>query len=141
MKIKSSLIISLTMILCISCSDTNSPNKAVKIDKHLTATGEAAPKPDMKAMFGPNYQKGDIGHSKGIVTAVDANTGRITIDHGTLHGTLIEAAVSPFETLPSAKNIILTPNDQVEFLVKKGNDSTYRLLKICVFTAPETGCL
>ena len=141
MKMRSNLIMSLAILLCVSCSDTKSTTQAVEIDKHPIATRETAPKPDMKAMFGPNYQKGDIGHSKGIVTAVDTNAGPITIDHGVVHGTLIEAAVSTFEMLPSTKNISLTPNDQVEFLIKKDNDSTYRLLKICVFTAPETGCL
>lgn len=141
MKTYSSALVSLAAYLCVSCSVHESPAAPVDLNEPSVAAENTSKKPDMKAMFGQDYEKGDIGHSKGMITEVDASTGLITINHSTVHGTSIESAVSRFETLPGTKNITLKPSDQVEFLLKKGDDNKYRVLKICTIMANETGCL
>ena len=137
MRINCTLGSSLAAILLISC-EAGEPN-VEPLAKKRPASQHQASKPDMKAMFGPNYQKGDIGHSKGLVT--DISSSLITVDHSVVHGTLIKAAVSAFETLPSAKSGMISKGDQVEFLLKRGGDSQYRVLNICRLPANETSCL
>ena len=141
MKFVTISIVSLTALLCASCSTPQSANAPLKTGEPPIAKDSTTSKPDMKAMFGPDYQKGDIGHSTGMVTSVDTDKGLITIDHGILHGTSIVAGASTFETLPSAKSAIVSAGDKIEFLVKKGSDGTYRLLKICAIAKDEAGCL
>ena len=153
MKTQNGMLIGLAALLCMSCSAQKPLNAPVELsptssDANSAAkkaednlSNKAAKKPDMKALFGPDYKKGDIGHSTGVVTAIDVSSDHITINHGTVHGTSLEAAVSRFERLPNTKSVTLTPNDKVEFLLKKGSDSQYRLLAICAIKAPETRCL
>ena len=102
-------------------------------------TASAHSKPNMTEMFGPDYKKGDIGHSTGYIQSINAE--EVTIEHATVHGTGIEAKTTNFEVLDSADLSELAENDHVEFLVRKGSDSVYRLLAICNMGATGDKCL
>ena len=137
MNINCTSVLSIAAVFLISCNAVEST--VVPLAENKPSSQHQAAKPDMKAMFGPNYQKGDIGHSKGMVT--DINSGIVTINHGVVHGTSMKAKVSVFEALPSAKDPRVSIGDQVEFLLKRGDDSKYRLLNICRLSANEASCL
>lgn len=105
------------------------------------AVAAAKPKPDMKKMFGPDYKKGDIGHSKGVVQSIDIGSNQMIIDHGTVHGTSVVAAVTNFEAMEATDISKISEGVRVEFLVKKGTDGVYRLLSICDLGEDGTKCL
>lgn len=97
-------------------------------------------KPDMTELFGPDYKKGDIGHSFGVINTITA-AGNLVIEHGKIHGTDIEATTTELEVLSSADLAELIENSRVEFLVKKGHDHEYRVLSICKITTENPKCL
>ena len=78
MRIMSTFIVSLAAMLCVSCSAPKSENPSSELVEPTLEKEATSSKPDMKAMFGPDYQKGDIGHSTGLVTVLDSNAGKIT---------------------------------------------------------------
>ena len=97
-------------------------------------------KPNMTEMFGPNYQKGDIDHSTGVVKSIALGSD-LVIEHGEIHGTVIGAAITSFEVLDNTDISELSEKDYVEFLVKRGDDNVYRLLSICNMGAEKLKCL
>lgn len=113
----------------------------------LTACQPSAPPepekkpPDMKALFGEEYQPGDIGHAFGDVVFVSADGAQITINHGPIHGTPTPPATSQFEVIYAEDLSGISVSDPVEFLVRKGEDGTYRINAICKMKQEGTGCL
>jgi len=96
---------------------------------------------DYKAMFGPDYKRGDIGHSTGVVENTDNGASSITIAHGTIHGIDRQASTTTF---PIPENVALQDIDQgdrVEFLVKRESDNTYSMFKICEIQQSSEKCL
>lgn len=96
---------------------------------------------DYKAMFGPDYQKGDIGHSTGVIIDEGLATNVIVIEHGTIHGIESGADTTKFEILDEVDPSPMISGTNVEFLVKKGTDNIYRIFAICEVLEDEKSCL
>lgn len=114
-------------------------NKGLPTTVESTAASDDS-KPDMTELFGPDYKKGDIGHSFGVIKAMTV-AGNLVVEHGKIHGTDIEATTTEFEVLDSADLSELIENSHVEFLVKKDHDDEYRVLSICKITTENSKCL
>ena len=114
-------------------------NKGLPTTVESTAASDDS-KPDMTELFGPDYKKGDIGHSFGVIKAMTV-AGNLVVEHGKIHGTDIEATTTEFEVLDSADLSELIENSHVEFLVKKDHDDEYRVLSICNITTENSKCL
>ena len=97
--------------------------------------------PDMKALFGEDYQLGDIGHAYGDIVSISDPGTSITIDHGPIHGTQIRPSTSELEMTTGADLTGLSAGDPVEFLVRKGDDSIYRVMSICKMQPAGKNCL
>lgn len=97
-------------------------------------------KPSMAEMFGPDYKKGDIGHSTGIIKSITV-AGSLIIEHAKMHGTKIDAQTTEFEVLDSADISELAESNRVEFVTKRGKDDVYRVFKICKLSAGKRKCL
>lgn len=96
---------------------------------------------DMKAMFGPDYKKGDIGHSTGVVKSVDPETAYMVIDHGPVHGTSMGPMTMAFETSASIDVSKFSANDKVEFLVRLDEEGAYSIFAICDTVKDGPKCL
>lgn len=116
-------------------------------DMTAAASGDkaAAGKPkgglDYKKMFGPDYKRGDVGHSFGTVMSVAPGADYITLDHGKIHGIGMGAMTMGFDVLKEADVSGLEKGTKVEFLVKKGLDGTYRVFAICDMGGSDSSCL
>lgn len=106
-----------------------------------SAGGASAGKHNMSAMFGPDYMKGDVGHSTGTVVSVNLQDDYITIDHGEVHGIGMGPMTMGFEALGDADLAGLAPEDRVEFLVRMGETGSYGVFMICKMNAAGEGCL
>ena len=137
MKITLFLIVSILVLLSSLKTHSQENDSAATIDSNGTSSHS---KPNMTEMFGPDYKKGDIGHSTGIIELITTD-GDLVIDHAKIHGTSIEAATTGFEVLNSADISNLAGGDYVEFLIKKDHDDVYRLLSVCKMTTSSAKCL
>lgn len=141
MRKKNGLSVCLLAFWLVSCA----PAPATDTSKIEAAASEDAAKTkksvDMKALFGDDYQPGDIGHAFGEVVSTSQQTASITIDHGPIHGTPNPAATSKFDVIASEEITALSGGDQVEFLVRKGDDGTYRVSEICKMEKGSGSCL
>lgn len=99
------------------------------------------PKKDMKAMFGEDYKPGDIGHSFGEIVSIAPDGKYATIDHGEIHGINMGPMTMGFDALDSADLSAVSSGDNVEFVVKKGRDGSYRILSICALEPGQKKCL
>ena len=133
------LTISLLLLAFTQSSSFAHDIHAVDRDRAEQVT-EGNSKPNMTELFGPDYKKGDIGHSFGTLKNLSTE-GRVVIEHSKIHGTEIEASTTEFEVLPGADLSELTESNRVEFLIKKGDDDGYRVLSICKVTAENSKCL
>ena len=131
------LITLISVVLSVSNTQAQESGSVTTIESNDTPHSS---KPNMTEMFGPDYKKGDIGHSTGAIKSI--TLGRdLVIEHAEIHGTGIEAAVTGFEVLDNADISELSENDHVEFFVKRGDDNVYRLLSICNMGAEKLKCL
>ncbi|MEO1019654.1 MAG: copper-binding protein [Pseudomonadota bacterium] len=96
---------------------------------------------DMKALFGEDYQKGDIGHAYGTVQSINADRTNLVIDHGPIHGIDMAAMTMGFDVLAEADLSGIEEGDRVEFLVRKGRDGSYRIMTICTMKDDDVDCL
>ena len=127
------------------CLTSCGPAKAPAVPTPTPAVSQSksdtkGPK-DYKAIFGPDYKKGDIGHSKGVVIEKAAVNNVVTIKHGVIHGIDRGASTTEFESLETVDISPLSSGANVEFLVKKGPDDIYHLFKICEILEAGKSCL
>lgn len=130
-------------LLLTGCAQEVVPEQAKTVVPVKSQGDTVAPagKPDMKVMFGADYKKGDIGHSIGVLMAIKNDGAMLTIEHGTVHGTSVEANTTDFALLGDLDVSTLSETNRVEFLVKRGGDDVYRLLKICDLGPTSAKCL
>lgn len=95
----------------------------------------------MQAIFGPDYKRGDIGHSIGHVQSVDKTKSFITINHGVIHGTHMGSMEQTLEHLEKVERVDFRAGEEVKFLVRKGRDDTYRIFMICSMDKEGPECL
>ena len=128
-------------VILSTCSEVKDPAVATPASAvSQSKSAEKGPK-DYKAIFGPDYKKGDIGHSKGTITKLTSAANEVSIKHGVIHGIDRGAATTNFEVLDSANVSALSSGVNVEFLVKKGPDNIYRLFAICEILEAGKSCL
>ena len=122
---------------CLSaCSPAKAPAAAISQNKAANKGSK-----DYKALFGPDYKKGDIGHSKGVLIEKAAVNNVVTIKHGVIHGIDRGASTTEFETLETVDISPISSGADVELLVKKGPDNIYRLFAICEILEAGKSCL
>lgn len=143
------VLLAATALTLAACGDAEQPAQMDHSDHDMSAmSGGDAPgggKPkgglDYKKMFGPDYKRGDVGHSFGTVVSVAPDADYITLDHGKIHGIGMGAMTMGFDVLKDADVTDLQKGTKVEFLVKKGLDGSYRVFSICDMAGQDKSCL
>lgn len=139
MKLRISILMAGALVsACSQAEAPATPPPAVAVSE--TKSADKGPK-NYKAIFGPDYQKGDIGHSKGILIDKGNAAKTVVIEHGVIHGIERGAETTKFETLDTVDLSPLSSGVKVEFLVKKGPDTIYRLFAICEILEAGKSCL
>jgi len=127
---------------CGGAGETASHDHSGHHDAHHGAKGESsAPSKDMKALFGDDYQPGDIGHAFGEIVSIAPDGPFLTIDHGPIHGIGMGAMTMEFDVLSDVDVSGIDAGDKVEFLVKKSDAGTYDVMAICDLQSEEAKCL
>ena len=73
--------------VCLSsCGPAKAPAVPTPTPAVSQSQSDAKGPKDYKAIFGPDYKKGDIGHSKGVVIEKAVANNAVTIKHGVIHG-------------------------------------------------------
>ena len=96
---------------------------------------------EMKALFGENYKRGDIGHAFGEIVSVAPDGPFLTIEHGPIHGIDMGAMTMEFDVLSDVELAGIDKGDKVEFLVKKSGAGTFDVMAICGLEDEEPKCL
>ena len=135
------MIILMTGVSLSSCGQVETPATSAPTPAVSQRKSDVKGPKDYKAIFGPDYKKGDIGHSKGVVIEKAAVNNVVTIKHGVIHGIDRGASTTEFESLETVDISPLSSGANVEFLVKKGPDDIYHLFKICEILEAGKSCL
>lgn len=138
---KITITILIAGVILSSCGEVKEP--ATPKNTSTVSQNEYAdnsPK-DYKAMFGPDYRKGDIGHSTGVIIDEGLETNVVVIEHGMIHGIKRGADTTKFEILDKVDLSAMSSGVEVEFLVKRGTDNIYRLFAICEILEKGKSCL
>ena len=128
-------------LMLAACSKGEAPTaQKPTLEASQSKSGNKGAK-DYKAQFGPDYKRGDIGHSTGILIGQETAANVAVIEHGVIHGIDRGADTTKFEILDEANLSALSSGTKVEFLVKKGPDNIYRLFAICEILEDGKNCL
>ena len=135
------MIILMTGVSLSSCGQVETPSTSAPTPAVSQRKSDVKGPKDYKAIFGPDYKKGDIGHSKGVLIDANLAANEVVIKYGVIHGIERGADTATFERLDSADISTLYAGVEVEFLVKKGPDDIYRLFAICEILEAGQSCL
>ena len=138
---KFNIIILAAGLVLAACSKSEAPTAPKPaLEASQSKSGNKGPK-DYKALFGPNYKRGDIGHSTGVLIGQETAANLAVIEHGVIHGIDRSADTTKFEILDKTDISDISSGAKVEFLVKKGPDTIYRLFAICEILEDDESCL
>ena len=142
MKTQCIIVIALILAACSGAdeSSTNDLLNQTSADQNVHDHGSDKAK-DMKALFGDDYEPGDIGHSFGEIISIVQDGRFLIIDHGPIHGIDMAAMKMEFAVLADVDLSDIDEGDKVEFLVKKSSSGTYEVMAICDRGSEEVKCL
>lgn len=136
-----------SLVLASCGSDEPASHDAMDHSGHDMSAMESPPSGkkggmDYKAMFGPDYKKGDVGHSTGTVISKAPEADYITIDHGKIHGMGMGAMTMGFDVPETVDLSDIEEGAEVEFLIKKGQEEgTFLVFALCDMDAEGPQCL
>lgn len=120
-------------IALTACSDPESTTSPVSGDAALPGTEPAE--------HADEVMDGDTGHATGIITSLDRDGDRVTIDHGPIEGIGMGAMTMGFDLMGDADLTGFSEGEEVAFRVKRSRDGSYRVRDICSIATENANCL
>ena len=130
-----------SIILLASACGKSDENGATSSSTKTTTETHDMSKHDHDGHDMTKVKGGDIDHGSGTVVELDMDGRRIKLDHGELPNIGMNAMIMFFGIAGDVDLAGYEAGDEVQFMVKKGRDGSYRIMAMCDAATDGEDCL